>query len=589
MGTKIRALFSLTNKDGSEPFATGLSKLGYEIVSTGGTAEKLRLAGVTVTDVSAITGFKECFGGRVKTLHPVIHGGILYQSSKPEHVEQAEALGLHRIGLVVVNLYQFSQTVAQPGIQLAEALESIDIGGPSMLRGAAKNYEDVIVICDPADYGWVLSELQSTGNVSKDHRLALARKVFDYMARYEAAISTYLNAILGERVRHLTLLHGLPLAYGENRCQDPAFIYTGSDDPLRITSFRVLAGNPSFIAMADGSQLVDLTRLLADSFRRSFNRVPHIAIVGKHANPCGVGVDWDNPALALERALFGDPVAAMGGELITTFPVTDKLGTQLYLADEAKIGRKCWSLDMVLAPGISEATVELLGKKEKRRLLVNPELAGQIASRQGRIFRALPDGDFLEQMSSPFVFSPGEVQFWIGEPLQGDDLANLLIACACTWRASSNTVALAGDLQLKGLGCGQQDRIACGRLCLDRSNRANHQTSRSVFGSDGFFPFASAPLREDDLEFLLNQHRLVSENLKVAEGNERKMQLLTALAKEISRLDRREGPQLLADAGCIGGVVPADGQHLEEVKKFFTDAKMRVAFVAPENRGFARH
>lgn len=587
-----RALISVSDKTGIVDFAQGLTKLGYQIVSTGGTAKHLREGGIEVVDVSQITGFPECFEGRVKTLHPKIHGGILYRSDKPDHLAKAAELGIDRIDMVVVDLYPFRKTVAKPNVAFDDAIENIDIGGPTMIRAAAKNFHDVIVICDPADREPVLSELKKFGEVTEKGRLALAKKVFATMADYDGAIDQYLGTQIGKITEHLALKDGRELAYGENKCQNPAFIFSGgSDNPLAMTRFKVLAGNPSYIAMADASQLVDILCLMAEAFRRSMGKAPYIAIAGKHGNPAGAAISWEDPAVTIKDALMGDHVAVMGGELITNFPITDELGWLAHSTSEYRdvIGREHWGLDEILAPAISDETIETMGRKAKRRLLVNLALIQAPFPQEAWTYRRLHGGDWLKQRLSPFVLSPPEIQSWTGRPLEGENLANLIIAFACSWRASSNTVALAKDLKLIGLGCGQQDRRACVRLCLDRASRAGHNTRGSVFASDAFFPYASAPCESKALVGVMSVFNILRDRLKQTDNNKERVIILAELASLIDRNDRREGPELLADAGCIGGIVPADGKELPQVKKFFNDAEMRVAFVAPENRGFAKH
>lgn len=597
---KYRALISVSNKVGIVEFAQRLAKLNFEIVSTGGTAKVLREGGVAVTDVAEITGFPEMMDGRVKTLHPKIHGGILARSNYAKDMEEMAQYGIKRFHLVVVDLYPFKQVVAKPETTFRDAMENIDIGGPTMLRAAAKNYMEIIVVCDPADRDWVIQALENKKDLPLNNRLSLeqslelAKKVFATMADYDGAINNFLGRSTGKPADFLLLEKGHELAYAENRCQNPAFIFSGGgNNPLAVSKFQVMAGNPSYIAMADASQLVSIMCLMTETFRRTYGKVPFIAIAGKHGGPCGVGVSWVSEDEALIKALFGDSAAVMGGELITNFPITDELGLTVYDSDPTKIGRDHWGLDEILAPKISPATIELLGKKAKRRLLVNPALTDPPFPQEEWTYREQHGGDWLKQRLPKFVLSPDQIISWTGRPLQKlhDELIDdLIIAFACCWRATSNTVALAKSRQLIGLGCGQQDRIACVRLCLDRANRAGHDTAGSVFASDAFFPYASAPDETIDLEpamqFYQDDLRLM---LALATNKREKLIALTQFAHVISQCDRREGPELLRDAGCIGGVVPADGKKLAEVQEFFRQAGMSVAFVAPENRGFARH
>lgn len=388
----------------------------------------------------------------------------------------------------------------------------------------------------------------------------------------------------------LTLKNGRPLAYGENRCQNPAIIYDGgSNNPLAISKFEVASGDPSFIAMADISQLTSVLCLMSEAFRRWQGKIPYIAIAGKHGNPCGAAIDWNYPATAIGKALFGDPVAAMGGEVITNFGINSGHANLLFYSDKDEIGRDKWGLDVIAAPHFSSETIELLGKREKRRLLLNPALAEAPFPKEEWTYREVHGGDWLKQRLSRFVLSPEEIIHRTGKEILDSLFSDLIIAFACCWRASSNTVALVKEQMLIGLGCGQQDRIACVRLCLDRANRAGHNTKDSVFASDAFFPYAtSGDLNAKNIRRLMVAAKKLHGKL-IGKNTGAKIKILDNFTGLVSRLDRREGPELLADAGCIGGVVPADGNKLEEVKQFFQEKKMSVAFVAPENRGFSKH
>lgn len=378
------------------------------------------------------------------------------------------------------------------------------------------------------------------------------------------------------------------LAYAENRDQNPAHLLpeASSTDPLSMQSFKVVSGGPSYISYADGSQVINILCLIAECFRRTFNKAPYIVVAGKHGNPCGAAISWTSPEEALEKALMGDYIAVMGGEVVVNFPVTDGLG-QLLFAPRAglDIGRNNWGLDIIFAPSFSDHSVEQLGKREKRRLLANPALASAPMPTDEWMLQPVRGG-FLRQKAANFVLSPKDIASWAGAELDKQDLENLLIAWAVCWRASSNTVALARDGMLIGLGCGQQDRIACVRLCLERSARAGHTTKGSVFASDGFFPYAYGNLPEG--------RDMVAEFISKIESGRGKsvregIQIITEAFFTLLEDDLREGAELLIDAGCIGGVVPGDGKNLEIVRKLFADSGLRVAFVAPEHRGFSKH
>lgn len=341
----------------------------------------------------------------------------------------------------------------------------------------------------------------------------------------------------------------ITLAYGENRCQSPARLVPDkhNTDPLAMHLFEEISGTPSYISIADGDGLLEVLCLLAEAFRKWKGFVPYIAVAGKHGNPCGLGVDKDDPLIAVEKALYGDPISVMGGEVITNFTITDELGQALFVADKEKIGRDKWGLDIIFAPEFSAGTIDLLGKRDKRRLMSNPALVEPFLP-SGEMERSVRGGKLVQQRS-PFILSPDEVVDRSGEgEMRDQDFVDQLIAWATCWRASSNTVSLAKNGMLIALGCGQQDRIACVALCLRQAQRAGHDTIGSQFASDAFFPYATG-----------------------AEGAP------------------KEGPELLAAAGCSGGVVPKDGKNFEAVKKLFSDKGMIVSFVASENRGFSKH
>jgi len=382
------------------------------------------------------------------------------------------------------------------------------------------------------------------------------------------------------------------LAYGENRSQSPAYLRCGtSDDLLAMSKFKIIANNPSYIAIADGDQIVHILRFLAEAFRRNNGEAPYIVVAGKHANPCGIAIDWDDPVIAIRKALGGNKIAIMGGEVVTNFPIDDELGLELYQQPpEICQGQdKKWGLDLIMAPSFSHQTVELLGKKEKRRLLANPALIDAPFPRKEWMLKHLYNGDdVLRQRFQNFVLTKESIIHWTGEPLRGMDFDSLLIAWVATWNASSNTVGLARNRMMIGLGDGQQDRIECVHLGDNRSIRAGHETRNSVFASDAFFPYASSKRLEltdgrlEHWQALLNEAR---------QNHDQDIRFAIALkiSNQIMAMDNREGPEILADAGCIGGVVPADGNRLEEVKEYFKNNFLSVGLVDSKNRGFSKH
>lgn len=356
------------------------------------------------------------------------------------------------------------------------------------------------------------------------------------------------DSLLGQQV--------LELAYGENRDQSPAFLHSaGTEDPLGWDKFTVVAGDPSYISLADGDRTLQIMCLLADAFRINVlndRPVPHIAIACKHGNPCGAAVSWNNPIRAVRKAMFGDPLAVMGSEVMTNFVVTEDIGQAIYRVPDdlvERVGRNFWGPDVVFAPGFDDAAVELLGKHERRRLLANPALATPTILKDEWMLRPVRGG-FLRQQAPWFVLNLNVVNWNTESGLYGRKcLSTLLLAWAVAWRANSNTVILAKDQMLIGPGVGQQDRVACVQLALDRARRSGHDTRGAVFASDAFFPYA----------------RRASDDAPL------------------------EGSELLAEAGCIGGVVPADGKNIEEVRSFFRERGMSVVFVPKEHRGFSQH
>ena len=353
--------------------------------------------------------------------------------------------------------------------------------------------------------------------------------------------------------------------------------------------FNILSGNPSYISYADGDQITEIICILSEAFRKWQDKVPYIVIAGKHGNPCGAAIDWTSPDIALTKALLGNTVAIMGGEIITNFPIDKYLGELLLSPPKGiDIGRKNWGLDIVFAPEFSEDTIEIVGRREKRRLLANPALVESPLTTDPWMFRKLR-GSWLRQKVSPFILTPDEVQYNTGASLSETDFSTLLLAWAVCWRASSNTVTLAKDMQLIGVGCGQQDQIECVRLCINRARAAGHSVKNAFFASDAFFPYATSKGSKISKEFF-DSLKILLECVD-ADGDPAKVRriLTDDIAGSIIAQDKREGTELLLDAGCKGGVVPADGQNLEKVQAFFKENGLSVCFVEKNNRGFSKH
>ncbi len=364
MGKIARALISVSNKNGILDFARGISKLGIEILSTGGTAKMLRDAGVAVKDVSEFTGFPEMLDGRVKTLHPKVHGGLLGRRNNPEHMRQWKENGIQPIDLVVVNLYPFEQTVAKPGCTLEDAIENIDIGGPTMLRSAAKNYTDVAVVVSPRDYDRVLEEIQKTGEVSAKTRFELCRTVFLHTARYDSAISAWLDSQVpaDEKTRFPNILtlqfeKVQNLRYGENPHQQGAFYREFGRKEPSVSSAKQLHGKEmSFNNFLDANSALELVK--------EYDQIA--AVIVKHNNPCGVGTA---SALvdAYRKARDCDPVSAFGGVIAFNHMVDYDTAKELTST----------FVEVVVAPEFAPDALDELKKKKDLRLLdVGPQVSG---------------------------------------------------------------------------------------------------------------------------------------------------------------------------------------------------------------------
>lgn len=374
------------------------------------------------------------------------------------------------------------------------------------------------------------------------------------------------------------------LAYGENRYQSPADLFSdGSDDPLAISKMEVLAGDPSYVSTADFDSGVQVLCLMAESFRRIFGRVPHIAVACKHGNPCGAAFDWNDPGLAIHKMLMGDPLAVMGGEVVTNFPLDGELALALHIVPLAcKIGRDKWGLDFIAAPDFDEAAITTLeGRTKKpRRLVRNPALLTPTLSPADWIYRPVRGG-FIRQRPARFILDRERISWHRSHCLDEAQFETLPLVWATCWSGSSNSTTLGRDRMLLSRCFGQQDRVACNQFCLDLARRSGHALRGSLFGTDGHFPYAQRDVDWTEVWELAKQFAQAEATSFTSFADQLKTALILA--------DKREGPQLLADAGCIGGIVPADGQYLAQVQDFFAAAGMAVAYVEPNNRGFCRH
>jgi phosphoribosylaminoimidazolecarboxamide formyltransferase/IMP cyclohydrolase len=466
-----RALVSVSDKTGVAEFARALSALGVEILSTGGTAKLLEKEGVRVTEVSAHTGFPEMLDGRVKTLHPKIHGGILARRESREHLAQIQKAGIAPIDLVVVNLYPFEATVADPDCTLENAVENIDIGGPAMLRAAAKNYAGVAVVVDPADYAAVLAEIGATGGVADGTRFSLAKKVFAHTAGYDGAIANYLTSLDGSGARgafpevlNLQFNKRQEMRYGENPHQSAAFYRDRAPVPGGLAAYSVLQGKElSYNNIADADAAWECVKSFAE---------PACVIV-KHANPCGVALG-DSPLAAYRKAFRTDPTSAFGGILA--------FNRALDRAAAEEIGKQF--AEVIIAPRVEPAARELLAAKQNLRVLEVPMSHEAQAHDYKRVGGGLlvQSSDTQELGQKSLVVKtkkkPGEAQ-----------MADLLFAWKVAKYVKSNAIVFCRDGATVGVGAGQMSRIDSARIAAIKAQNAKLEIAGSVVASDAFFPF----------------------------------------------------------------------------------------------------
>jgi phosphoribosylaminoimidazolecarboxamide formyltransferase/IMP cyclohydrolase len=471
-----RALISVYDKTGIVEFAGELARLGIEIVSTGGTAKLLRDTGIPVRDVAELTGWPEMLGGRVKTLHPKVHGGILFQRGKPEDRKQAGEHSIVPIDLVVVNLYPFSATAAKPGVSAEELIENIDIGGPAMVRSAAKNFQSVGVVTDAADYSAIVAELREKRELSLSTRLRLARKAYARTARYDGEIATELERLaaddavkmgtlekLPERI-HIALERRQSMRYGENPHQAAALYIPAGRPATGLAGAKQLQGKE-----LSYNNLVDLDAAwgLVTEFKR-----PGIAII-KHNNPCGAA-EQGNLRDAYLQALACDPVSAFGGVLAFNGPLDAAAAEEV-----AKLFVEC-----IVAPGYEPAALQKFASKKNLRLLEMPPEAAPEELELKRI-----SGGVLVQEPDRHELSESELKTVTERTPTDAELRALLFAWKVSKHVKSNAIVFAREGQTSGIGAGQMSRVDSVKIAVMKAEAAGLPLGGTVVGSDAFFPF----------------------------------------------------------------------------------------------------
>ncbi|MCC8174614.1 MAG: bifunctional phosphoribosylaminoimidazolecarboxamide formyltransferase/IMP cyclohydrolase [Odoribacter sp.] len=463
-----RALISVFDKKGVVELAKSLTSLGWEIISTGGTSKKLTEEGIKVHDISELTNFPECFDGRVKTLHPNVEGGILAIRDNESHQQQMQTLGIEPIDIVVCNLYPFKETVLKPGVSHEEIIENIDIGGPTMLRAAAKNYKFATVLTDPEDYQTVIDELKQTGDVSLETKEKLCAKVFIHTAHYDALIADYFSKKLDIKYpKTLTLTYEKKqdLRYGENPHQSAACYASikGTEGTL-INAVQLHGKELSYNNIGDTDGALETLKEFDE---------PTI-VAAKHANPCGVG-SAETLVEAYRKAYEADPVSIYGGIVVANREIDKETAEEM-----SKI-----FLEVIVAPSYSPEALEILTKKKNLRLL---ELA-EIGKKDEKAFKArtVLGGLLIQEQDIPLLDENNSLNVVTKRKPTEKELEDLLFAWKVVKHAKSNGIAIAKDKCTTGVGPGQVSRI----WALENAIRQGGERIKgSVLASDAFFPFA---------------------------------------------------------------------------------------------------
>jgi phosphoribosylaminoimidazolecarboxamide formyltransferase/IMP cyclohydrolase len=485
MAESRTALLSVSDKTGIVEFGKNLVDRGWDIVSTGGTAAELSKAGIPVRSVSEMTSFPEMLAGRVKTLHPAVHAGILARRNVPEDMESLGREGIRPIDLVAVNLYPFRRTIAKPDVTLSEAVEQIDIGGPTLLRAAAKNQSDVLVLCDPSDYEGALRLLadEAGGQAGGERRRGLAAKVYAHTAAYDAAVARYMGSFGPQNLAPppeaaISLVRVQELRYGENPDQAASFYREASCRAWGVSALKQLHGKElsyNNLLDVDGA-LAAISPFLGDSRAAC-------AIV-KHTTPCGLAVGRST-AEAFERALACDPVSAFGSTVAFNQPLAETVAEALY-----ELFVEC-----LVAPDYADGALRLLMGKKNLRLLA-PE-SGELEAYPGHLLpgldaRGVQGGLLLQSAPVPAVsegLKDAEVRVGSARGPSPEEWSDLGFAWAAVQVVKSNAILLAREGATVGIGAGQMSRVDAVRLAGWKASEAGHDTAGSILASDAFFPF----------------------------------------------------------------------------------------------------
>ncbi|MFQ9510243.1 MAG: bifunctional phosphoribosylaminoimidazolecarboxamide formyltransferase/IMP cyclohydrolase [Lachnospiraceae bacterium] len=469
----MRALISVSDKTGIVELAKELVQLGVEIISTGGTYHKLKAEGVPAIEISELTGFPECLDGRVKTLHPVVHAGLLAMRSKPEHMKQLEDLNIETIDMVIVNLYPFKATIMKEGVTREEAVENIDIGGPTMLRSAAKNYQDVAVVVDPSDYSKVIEEMKVNGKVSLDTKFYLMQKVFMHTSNYDTMIADYLKK---ERKDHsfpetltMTFEKVQDMRYGENPHQAAAFYReVGKKEGSLVDAVQLNGKELSFNNINDTNGALELLKEFTEP----------TVVACKHGNPCGVG-SGDTILEAWHKAYEADKVSIFGGIVVLNRTVTTALAEEM----------KKIFLEVIVAPDYEPEALSILQTKKNVRVLKLADISTP-QSPNAYDMKKVNGGLIVQTIDSKLL--EGDVQVVTKVAPTQEQMDDLLFAWKMVKYVKSNGIAVAKKKQSVGIGPGQVNRIWAVQQCFDHAEEliSKEATRGAVLASDAFFPFA---------------------------------------------------------------------------------------------------
>ncbi len=471
-----RALVSVSDKTGLVEFVKGLQTAGWQIIATGGTQKLLEESGVKTIGISEVTGFPEICDGRVKTLHPKVHGALLARRDEPSHMAALTENGIELIDLVCVNLYPFRQTIAKEGTTMAEAIEKIDIGGPSMLRSAATNWNDVTVVCDPSDYDRILSEIQAEGNTKKETRLELSAKAYTHTAEYDMCIATYMRKAAGLNEK-LFLEYDLKqgLRYGENPHQDAKFYASMESVPYSLASAKQLHGKElSYNNIQDANAALNIVREFGDT---------PFCVGLKHMNPCGAAIGKDGLE-AWKKAYEADTISIFGGIVATNCVVNKEMAEQM----------KPIFLEIIMAPSFSAEALEVLTTKKNLRLLevdMSPMTCKQMQ------YVSVNGGLLAQHQDLETLLLKADMCVTETKPTD-EQMTDLQFAWRIVKHVKSNAIVVAKNGRTYGVGAGQMNRVGSAAIALKQAQETLAEEGKDikqaglVMASDGFFPFGDS-------------------------------------------------------------------------------------------------